>query len=282
MKTNNILENIIKSVLLESVIDAVPRTATDKEYAIGKAAGMNAVFAVLVVGKPSSWGNLLVSIGNAIESSSETIKYADNGPKPCVYIVLNQADMKSRRQRLIVGVKLLEKPFKTTFVNFNMDDINIDYAIGGYDLIGNERAPLFFMDRYKEYLAKQDEPGYGSREQHMKIGDVDYLEREDPKHTQPTNPVDPNTTNNVETPAENVIGKYPYEWKRDNGKLTFIVYTLSETPDWVYIPIENNTKIYKAKKLDFEQYYNDNGIMKYFTEVTDPIEIQNIKTKLKL
>jgi len=279
MKTNNILENIIKSVLLESVIDAVPRTATDKEYAIGKAAGMNAVFAVLVVGKPSSYNDLLNSVGNAIESSSETIKYADNGPKPCVYIILNQADIKPRRQRLIVGVKLLEKPFKTTFIN---PTAGVDYAIGGYDTIGHARAPLFFMNIYKEFLAQQDQPGYGSREQHYMIGDVDYLEREDPKHTQPTNPVDPNTTNNVETPAENVIGKYPYEWKRDNGKLTFIVYTLSETPDWVYIPIENNTKIYKAKKLDFEQYYNDNGIMKYFTEVTDPIEIQNIKTKLKL
>jgi hypothetical protein len=61
-----------------------------------------------------------------------------------------------------------------------------------------------------------------------------------------------------------------------------MVYTLSETPDLIYVPIENNTKIYKAKKSDFEQHYTDNNIMKYFTEVTDPSEIQNIKTKLGL
>lgn len=279
MKTNNILENIIKSVLLESVIDAVPRTATDKEYAIGKAAGMNAVFAVLVVGKPSSYNDLLNSVGNAIESSSETIKYADNGPKPCVYIILNQADIKPRRQRLIVGVKLLEKPFKTTFIN---PTAGVDYAIGGYDTIGNERAPLFFMNRYKEFLAQQDQPGYGSREQHYMIGDVDYLERENPNHVQPTNPVDLNTTNNVETPAENVIGKYPYEWKSPNGIKT-TVYTLSDSDEWIYTiaPGVTPETWYKSKKSDFEAHYNDNDLNDLFIEMT-PTEVTDIKTKLKL
>jgi hypothetical protein len=275
MKTNNILENVIKSVLLESVIDAVPRTATDKEYAIGKAAGMKAVFAVLVVGKPNNVRDLLANIRNAIESSAETRKYADGlNQKPCAYILLNDVNLTARRQRIIIGVKALETPFKTSFAN-DPQTPGDDYTLyTGLLLIGNEDAPLMTNTLYKELLQKQSLPGHGSQKQHELIGDYDYNER-----ATDANVVTPN---NQQTPAENVIGKYPYEWKRDNGKLTFIVYTLSETPDWVYIPIENNTKIYKAKKLDFEQHYNDNGIMKYFTEVTDPIEIQNIKTKLKL
>jgi hypothetical protein len=267
MKKTNILENIIKAVLFETTIKSVVKPVTKKQKMNAETKG--AVFAYQVKVKGTSDPKQIYeevyanTIGNPTVGRNSN--FAAIAGKPYFYIMSDP--LPKKHQTIIVWIVL-----DTGQLQIDPDNLPADVEGKTYSNItfGQAGSKLITRSNFDKQLQKANEIRKLRQQQIIQQNLDDLNSEEDIEDT------------NIGDQENNVTFKYPYEWKRENGKLTFMVYTLPETPKLIYVLAENNTVIFTANKQDFEQHYDDDDIMKYFTEITNPAEIQKIKTKLGL
>lgn len=152
----DILEHIIKSVLLERKLTAIAVNANKKELELAKAAGAAAALTIKVKGKSSSLKDISSQIYGAIAGSAEagvSSKFADS-LEPDYYVYVYANPLKDvRKQRIPVWIFKLTKRFELYGQDANSDD-DITWYVNIYHI---GETPLIPKSAFAELSKKQDE-----------------------------------------------------------------------------------------------------------------------------
>lgn len=215
----DILEHIIKNVLLERVRKAIAVSATKKEEEQAKAGGAVKWASVKIKGK-GSFNEIASSIFSAIASTPELgirSPYARSIHPTYYAYVYAKPLINVRKQRIPVWVYKFNKPFETQ--GGDPEDV-YDAYMGTFEL-GD--SPMMSKSTFEELLKKQD------RWEQEKIKLQQLEPQEETEDDETTNTADTAQVKRQEwldqNDTENLT--FPYKWYTfdgNNNPVMFIVY----------------------------------------------------------
>lgn len=286
MKSSNILENIIKAVLLE---ENDPRTvqlrsASEKDIATAKAAGAVAAFNIRVKGK-STISQIRKKMVYAVKSDS---KVGDSSvyANPKFLYIYSDIKPNDRKQDIKVWIIKLDKPFDTNFTTFpgETDDI-IQFVL---DYIGYEtslgagldvsRAALFISKSTYEQLLKLQPYGISNTLNLNNLESEELPEDNVEISDKRTEWLNQNDTENL---------TFPYGWYtygQDAKPLQYTVYkeTILDNVPYLYFYDKQLDSFFVMKRVDqflptiIKEQMNPNFTSYTWMKLWDQIDISKV------